>query len=93
MSFIEYYILFSLIAVTLLSTFSLPQLFDKNYEKIGLGLLYIILISSIIFNINKWNLLWVSPIALIIPFYITKIIKMISFRKINFLIRLSKLIF
>ena len=93
MSFIEYYILFSLITVTLLSTFSLPQLFNKNYEKIGLGLLYIILISSVIFNINKWNLLWVSPFAFIIPFYITKIIKMITFRKINFLNRLYRLFF
>ena len=74
MTFFQYYILFGISGLTLLTTFALPMLFSKYHEKAGLISLYLILIVSIIFDINKWNLLWLTPLAFIIPFYLSKII-------------------
>ncbi len=87
MTFLQYYILFSISGLTLLITFSLPNLFDKNFEKIGLILLYIILILSVVFNINKWNLLWMTPLAFIIPYYILKIYNKIPVKRFNFSVK------
>ena len=84
MSFLQFYILFGISGLTLLTTFALPVLFNKNYEKIGLLLLYIILIISIVFDIDKLNLLWLAPTAFIIPYYALKILKIIPFEKFKF---------
>ena len=80
MSFLQYYILFGISGLTLLTTFSLPNLFSKKNEKIGLTLLYLIIIMTIIFNINKWNLLWLGPMAFLIPYYFEKLLKIIPVR-------------
>ena len=87
MSFLQYYILLSISGLTLLITFSLPNLFDKNFEKIGLILLYIILILSVVFNINKWNLLWMTPLAFIIPYYILKNYNKIPVNRFKFTVK------
>jgi hypothetical protein len=77
MLIIKYYIFFSILSLTLLTTISLRSLFDKIYEKIGLVLLWIVLITSIMLNFNKLDLLWLTPLALIIPYCIYRIINMI----------------
>ena len=87
MSFLQYYILFSISGLTLLITFSLPNLFDKNYEKLGLILLYIILALSVVFKINMWNLLWLTPLAFIIPYYIFKIFSKIPVKSFKFTVK------
>ncbi len=84
MSFIQYYILLGISGLTLLTTFSLPNLFSKKNEKIGLTLLYLIIIMSVVLNINKWNLLWLAPLAFLIPYYTEKFLKIIP-DKLHFL--------
>jgi hypothetical protein len=81
MSFFQYYILFGISGLTILTTFSLPHLFSRSYEKIGLTLLYLIIIFSIVFNIDKWHLLWLAPLAFIIPYYSKKILLLINLSK------------
>jgi hypothetical protein len=73
MTFSEYYIFFGISSLALLTTFSLRILFNKSYEKAGLILLYIVLISTLIFDINKWNLFWLSPLCFVVPYYLIKI--------------------
>ena len=81
MTFVQYYILIGISGLTLLTTFSLPNLFSKKYEKIGLTLLYLIIIMTIVFNINKWNLLWLAPAAFLVPYYAEKLLKFIPVKR------------
>ncbi len=87
MIFIKYYIFFSILSLTILTTFSLRSLFDKLYEKIGLVLLWLVLIFTYIMKVNKLDLLWLAPIALLLPYYIYKIIDTIQIRKFKFKLR------
>jgi hypothetical protein len=87
MMFIKYYIFFSLLGLTVLTTFSLRSLFDKLYEKIGLVLLWLVLIFTYIMKVNKLDLLWLVPVALLLPYYIYKVINIIQIRKFKFKLR------
>ena len=84
MLFIKYYIFFSILSLTILTTFSLRSLFDKIYEKIGLILVWFVLILSLILKLNKLDLLWLVPLALLVPYYISKIIDIIFSRRFKF---------
>lgn len=84
MIFFENYIFFSLLFLTILTTFSLKSLFEKSYEKAGLVILWLILIGSILLDINKFNLLWLAPSAFILPYYIYKAVKIIPYIKFNY---------
>ncbi len=87
MLFIKYYIFFSILSLTILTTFSLRSLFDKLYEKIGLTLVWLVLILSFILKINKLNLLWLVPLALLMPYYISRVIDINFLRKFKFKFR------
>ena len=84
MMFIKYYIFFSILSLTILTTFSLRSLFDKIYEKIGLILVWFVLILSLILKLNKLDLLWLVPLALLVPYYISKFIDIIVSRRFKF---------
>ncbi len=87
MTFFQFYILFGISGLTLLTTFALPMLFSKYHEKAGLTFLYLILVISIVFDINKWNLIWLTPLAFIIPYYISKIISIIPVKRFRLSIK------
>lgn len=87
MIFFENYIFFSLLFLTILTTFSLKLLFEKTYEKAGLVLLWSILIGSVLLDINKFHLLWLAPSAFILPYYIYKAVKIIPYIKFNYALR------
>ena len=87
MSFIKYYIFFSIWGLTILTTFSLRTLFNESYEKIGLALLWLVLIFSAVFNINKLDLLWLAPLSLVIPYFIYKIVKILSIKRFGFVLK------
>lgn len=87
MLFVKYYIFFSILSLTALTTFSLKSLFDKLYEKIGLALVWFVLILSFLLNLNKLDLLWLVPLALLIPYYISKIINITFNRMYKFKFR------
>ena len=84
MMFIKYYIFFSILSLTILTTFSLRSLFDKLYEKVGLILVWFVLILSLILKLNKLDLLWLVPLALLVPYYISKFIDIIVSRRFKF---------
>ncbi len=80
MGFFEAYVFFGLAGITALVTFCLPQLFESKHEKIGLIILWIILVLSIVLGFNKLHLLWLVPLSFIVPYYAGKINKDISFK-------------
>jgi len=84
MDFLKYYIFLGTIGLTILTTFSLKSLFEHTYEKAGLVLLWGILIFTIVFDINKFNLLWLTPAAFIVPYWIHKIYNAIPVNKFKF---------
>ncbi len=87
MSFFEYYIFFGISGLAILTSFSLQTIFEKEHEKLGLVILYLVLISSLIFNINKWNLLWLSPLSFILAYYFIKIKTLIISRSLRLTFR------
>ena len=87
MSFFEYYIFLGISGLAILTSFSLRTLFEKDHEKLGLFILNPILISSLIFKINKWNLLWLSPLSFILSYYFIKIKDLIVSRNLRFTLR------
>ena len=80
MGFFEAYVFFGITSITALVTFCLSQLFESKHEKIGLVILWIILLLSVVLGFNKLHLLWLAPLAFIVPFYAIKINKDIAFK-------------
>lgn len=84
MLFIKDYIFFSILSLTILTTFSLRSLFDKPYEKIGLVLVWFALIVTFVFKLNKLDLLWLVPLALLLPYYLSRLISITFTRNSKF---------
>ena len=80
MGFFEAYVFFGITSITALVTFCLNQLFEARHEKIGLVILWIILILSIVLDFNKLHLLWLAPLSFIVPYYVIMINKDIAFK-------------
>ncbi len=80
MGFFEAYVFFGIIIITALVTFCLNQLFESKHEKIGLVILWILLFLSVVLGFNKLHLLWLAPLAFIVPYYAIIINKDISFK-------------
>lgn len=87
MLFVKYYILFSICGLTILATLSLRSLFKEWYEKTGLVLLWFVLIFSIVYNINELNLLWLAPLSLFIPYFISRIFGKVFIKRFKFALR------
>jgi len=87
MLFVKDYIFFSILSLTILTTFSLRPLFDKLYEKIGLMLVWFVLIFSFFMKLNKLDLLWLVPLALLLPYYMSRFINITLSRKFKFKFR------
>jgi hypothetical protein len=73
MGFFEAYIFFGIVSMTTLVTFCLNQMFEAKHEKIGLLILWVIIFWLIVSGINKTNLLWLAPLAFVIPYYSSKL--------------------
>ena len=80
MGFFEAYVFFGITSITALVTFCLNQLFESKHEKIGLVILWIMLFLSVVLGFNKLHLLWLTPLAFVVPYYAIMINKYISFR-------------
>ncbi|MFZ0454319.1 MAG: hypothetical protein WCE54_18950 [Ignavibacteriaceae bacterium] len=80
MGFFEAYVFFGITSITALVTFCLNQLFESKHEKIGLVILWILLILSVALGFNKLHLLWLAPLSFIIPYYAIRINKDIAFK-------------
>jgi len=93
MSFIKFYIFWGIWSMTILTTFSLSSLFNELYEKIGLIFLWLVLIFSTVFKVNKLDLLWLTPLAFIIPYYFYKITKTSTDSRFKYLLRYMMSIF
>jgi hypothetical protein len=80
MGFFEVYVFFGITSITALVTFCLNQLFEAKHEKIGLVILWIILILSVVLDFNKLHLLWLAPLSFVVPYYAIRINKDIAFK-------------
>ena len=73
MGFFEAYVFFGIVTITTLVTTSLSTLFETRHEKIGLIILWILILLSVITDFNKLHLLWLTPLAFIVPYFAIKI--------------------
>jgi hypothetical protein len=80
MQFFEAYVFWGIISITALVTFCLRQLFELKHEKIGLIILWAILFTSVIMGFNKLHLLWLTPLAFVVPYYAIELNKKLSFK-------------
>lgn len=75
MDFFEFYVWISLFGLALITTTSLRDIYNSTFSQYGIILTWIILIISVFLPINKLNLLWLVPIAFVLPYSVNNLLE------------------